>query len=101
MYGIMGSGYASGTLSLNHYFPGFVFQKNAIEGIASSGVPQSSYPVSTFFPSDWASVQFVDFANGSYALAPSSRYKNAGTDDKDIGADIAGLDAATSSVIVH
>jgi hypothetical protein len=43
----------------------------------------------------------VDFAKGNYALAPSSRYKNAGTDGKDIGADIAGLNAATTSVIVH
>ncbi len=36
-YGVMGSGYASGNPSLNHYFPGFVFQKNVIENIASSG----------------------------------------------------------------
>jgi hypothetical protein len=100
-YGVMGSGYASGDPSLNHYFPGFVFSKNVIESIASSGVPQSSYPASTFFPSDWAAVQFVAFANGNYALAPSSPYKNAGTDGKDIGADIAGLNAATASAIVH
>ena len=101
LYGVMGSGYASGNPSLNHYFPGFVFSKNVIESIASSGVPQSSYPAGTFFPSDWAAVQFVAFANGNYALAPSSPYKNAGTDGKDIGADIAGLNAATASAIVH
>ena len=101
MYGVMGSGYASGDPSLNHYFPGFVFQKNVIENIAPSGVPQLSYPVSNLFSSDWAAVQFVDFANGNYGLAPSSPYKNAGTDGKDIGADIAGLNAATASVIVH
>jgi hypothetical protein len=101
MYGVIGSGYAPGISSLNHFFPGFVFQKNVIEGLASGGVPQSSYPVSNLFPSDWAAVKFMNFASGNYALAPSSPYKNAGTDGKDIGADIAGLNAATSSVIAH
>ena len=46
----MGSGYASGISSLDHFFPGFVFEKNVIEGIAPSGVSQSKYPASTFFP---------------------------------------------------
>jgi hypothetical protein len=49
---------------------------------------------------DWAAVKFMDFKNGNYILAPSSPFKNAGTDGKDIGADIAGLNAATISVIV-
>jgi hypothetical protein len=101
LYGVVGPGHASGNPSLNYSFPGFVFQKNVIENIASSGVPQSSYPVNTFFPPDWAAVQFVDFANGNYALAPTSPYKNAGTDGKDIGTDIAGLNAATVSAILH
>jgi hypothetical protein len=101
MYGVMGSGYASGTSSLDHFFPGFVFEKNLIAGIALSGVSQSSYPVGNFFPSDLGAIRFVNFAKGNYALAPSSPYKNAGTDGKDIGADVAGLNAATSSVIVH
>jgi hypothetical protein len=100
-YGVMGSGYASGISSLDHFFPGFVFEKNLIEGIAPSGVSQSKYPASTLFSPDWGAVNFVDFAKGDYALAPSSRYKNAGTDGKDLGADIAGLNAATSSVIAH
>jgi len=101
MYGVKGSGYASGTPSLNYYFPGFVFQKNVIENTASSGVSQSSYPPGNFFTQDWAAVKFVNIANGNYALAPGSPYKNAGTDSKDIGADVAGLNAATSSVIVN
>jgi len=86
---------------LNYYFPGFVFQKNVIENTASSGVSQSSYPPGDFFTQDWAAVKFVNIANGNYALAPGSPYKNAGTDSKDIGADVAGLNAATSSVIVN
>jgi hypothetical protein len=101
MYGVMGSGYASGVSSLDHFFPGFVFEKNLIEGIAPSGVSPSKYPASTLFSPDWAAVQFVNFAKGNYALAPSSPYKNAGTDGKDIGADIAGLNAATASAVAH
>jgi hypothetical protein len=46
-------------------------------------------------------VQFGNFANGNYALGPGSPYKNAGTDGKDIGADVAGLNAAASAVIVN
>ena len=100
MYGVIGTGYASGIPTLDRFFPGFVFQRNVIVNIAPSGVPQSSYPASNFFPSDWAGVQFVDSVNGNYALSPSSQYKNAGTDGKAIGADIAGLNAATSSVVL-
>ena len=98
MYGVKGSGYASGTPSLNYYFPGFVFQKNVIENTAASGVTQSSYPPGNFFMRDWAAVQFVNFANGNYALAPGSPYKNAGTDGKDIGADVDAVLAATKGV---
>ncbi len=100
-YGVMGSGHASGTSSLSYFLPGFVFQKNVIENIAASRVPQSNYPAGTFFPSDWAAVRFVNFAAGNYALAPTSPYRNAGTDGKDIGADIAGLNQATASAIVR
>jgi hypothetical protein len=99
-YGVHGTGSGTGLSSLDKFFPGFVFQKNVIEGLASSGLPQSSYPANNYFPMDWAAVKFMDFKNGNYILAPSSPFKNAGTDGKDIGADIAGLNAATISVIV-
>jgi hypothetical protein len=99
MYGVMGSGYASGNSTLAHFFPGFAFQKNVIEDIAESGLTQSSYPADNFFPADWTALQFVNYASGNYALSPPSQYKNAGTDGKDIGADIAGLNAATSVVV--
>jgi hypothetical protein len=101
MYGVKGAGHASGNPSLTDSFPHFVFQKNVIEDIAGSGIPQSSYPVDTFFPPDWAAVRFVNYAGGNYALAPSSPYKNAGTDGKDIGADIVGIDTATASAIAR
>jgi hypothetical protein len=101
VYGVMGSGYGPGLSSLDHYFPDFVFQKNVIENIAASEMSPSNYPAGTFFPSDWAAVRFVNLAAGNYALAPTSPYRNAGTDDQDIGADITGLNRATASAIVH
>jgi hypothetical protein len=55
-----------------------------------------------FFPSNWKAVGFVDFRNGDggdYRLSPSSRYRKAGTDGKDIGADIDAIAAATKGVI--
>jgi hypothetical protein len=99
-YGVMGSGYGPGNSSLDHYFPDFVFEKDVIEDIAASEMSPSSYPAGIFFPSDWAAVRFVNFAAGNYALAPTSPYRNAGTDGQDIGADITGLNRATASAIV-
>jgi hypothetical protein len=86
---------------LDHYFPDYVFSKNVIENVSASSMPQSAYPGSAFFPSDWAAVRFMNFATGNYALAPTSPYRNAGTDGKDIGADIAGLNLAIASAIVR
>jgi hypothetical protein len=54
-----------------------------------------------FFPKDWKAVGFVDFGNGSggdYHLAPSSHYRNTGSDGKDIGADIDAVASATKGV---
>jgi hypothetical protein len=99
MYGVIGSGYGSGIPTLNHYFPGFVFQKNVLVNTISTGVSASSYPPNTFFPSDWGAARFIDFAHGNYALAPTSPYRNGGTDGKDIGADITSINEATASAI--
>jgi len=63
--------------------------------------PPSSWPTGNYFPSTPAVVQFVNYNNGNggdYELLPSSPYKNMGTDGKDLGADITGLDAALAGV---
>ena len=44
----------------------------------------------------------MDFNNGNggnYQLSPTSPFKNAGTDGKDPGADIDGLQTATAGVL--
>ena len=54
-----------------------------------------------FFPNDWKTVGFVAFRNGDggdYHLSPSSHYRKAGSDGKDIGADVDAVLAATKGV---
>jgi hypothetical protein len=48
-----------------------------------------------------AAVQFVNYNNGiggNYQLLPSSPYKNAGSDGKDLGADIDTILSETAGV---
>ncbi|TLY42810.1 MAG: hypothetical protein E6K59_08050, partial [Nitrospirae bacterium] len=92
--GFIGTGQGEGTSTLNTYFPGYVFAKNVL-----AGATPAIYPKDNFFPPANADVDFVDLAGGDYHLAASSPYKNAGTDGKDIGADVDALNAATACAV--
>jgi len=74
------------------YFPGAVFLKNVMVGATPS-----LYPPNNLFPASLDKVGFVDLAGGNYRLAASSPYKKAGTDGRDIGADIDALPAPATS----
>jgi hypothetical protein len=73
-----------------------------------SGQPNcqnNNYPLAQCWPLDWALVGFVDFAGGNaatdlpgLALGPASPYLAAGTDGLDIGANVAAVLAAISTV---
>ena len=89
-YGAFGSGQGEGNSAFAFYFPGIVCQKNVLLGSTAA-----SYPADNFFPSTMADVGFVDLAGGNLALDAGSPYRAAGTDGKDVGADWAGLQAAT------
>src|SRR5262249_44769576 len=84
------SGYGSGLASLTAYFTSYIFTKNIL-----AGGPSSIYPAGNYFPATLDNVGFVDRAGGNYRLTASSPYKNAGTDSRDIGAD---LDAIQSAI---
>ncbi len=110
LYGAIGSGFGPGIPSLNAFFPGYVFSYNVIENILPSGVPVSAYPPNNFFPVTWTGVRFANQAEGDYRLCQragnpvascpgASRYANSGSDAKDIGVDIAGLNTAIAGVI--
>jgi Carbohydrate binding module (family 6) len=103
--GIIGEARAEGTVSLEAYSPGSssLFQKNVLRDPLRGDQPTDScggmpYPPGNFCPREWSQVQFVNFSGGDYHLAATSPYKNAGTDGKNIGADIDALLAATACV---
>jgi hypothetical protein len=85
---------------LNTCFPGgYTFADNAIiDGTAYYS--SSKWPAANFFPASASTVQFVNFNGGNggdYHLVSGSPYKNAGTDGKDIGADIDAILTATAN----
>ena len=86
--------------SISTCFTTYAFAYNAIVGSPSS-FPPSSWPSGNFFPSTTSAVGFVNYNNGNggdYHLLSSSPYKNAGSDGKDLGADINAIQSATAGV---
>jgi hypothetical protein len=95
-YGVFGSGLGTGTVALETCAPGYEFVANVLAG----GEPDY-YPPGNFMepPNSLDEVGFVDLQGGDYRLAPSSPYKNLGTDGLDLGADYAAVLAATQGVL--
>ncbi len=86
--------------SIENCFTTYTFQTNGLIS-SPSHFPPSKWPTQNLFPATPADVQFVNYNNGNggnYQLQPTSPYKNAGTDGKDLGADIVGLQAALGGV---
>ena len=78
-------------------FDPYVFASNAI--IASpSGSPPAKWPLRNFFPAATSAVRFVNYNGGDYHLTNSSPFKGAGTDGKDLGADVDAIESATTAV---
>ncbi len=85
---------------LNAYLVGggIVTRNALIGGGTNYGNSFPTHP-GNLFPSAFASVGFVDYAGGNYALASGGAYKNGGTDGRDIGVDYAQLSAATANAV--
>ncbi len=76
-------------------FSSYTFASNAI----INSPPTAKWPAKNFFPGSATSVRFVNYKDGNggdYHLQSSSPYKGRGIDNKDLGADIKALEAATS-----
>lgn len=87
-------------LSITRCFAKSSFLKNGLIA-APAQFPPSLWPANNLFPKTVYDVGFTDYNNGNggnYELLPSSPYKKAGTDGKDLGADIAGLKQALATV---
>jgi Putative Ig domain len=78
-------------------FEPYAFANNAIIG-SPANYPPAKWPPRNYFPPDAAAVHFTHYnkaKGGDYRLLPSSPFKHAGTDGKDLGADIDAIEAAT------
>ena len=73
------------------------FLRNAVIGVPSAYAP-SVWPTGNFFVSHPVLTQFVNFTEGNYQLLSTSPYHNAGTDGKDLGADVSTIASETSGV---
>ena len=93
-YGIFGSGAGMGTAGLATYFPNAVVKRNAL-----GGAPAWLYPTDNLYP-DMATftAQFADPSSLDFSLVSGSIFRNAGTDGKNLGADLAALAAAVEGV---
>jgi regulation of enolase protein 1 (concanavalin A-like superfamily) len=89
-YGIDGQKTATGTATLDRFFPGWVFKGNVL-----AGGNASVYPAGNYFPTVAAfQASFVNFTADNYALAAGSPFIGAGTDGLNIGAPIAAVSGA-------
>jgi hypothetical protein len=85
---------------LNACFTTYTFNYNAIVNPRSTEVP-AHWPSGNFFAASDAAVDFVNYNGGNggnYTLQSTSPYYQKGTDGKDLGADIVGLNAALANV---
>ena len=81
---------------LNNCFVPYNFNHNVLIGVPSRW-PASTWPSGNTLMPNGNSVGFVNFNNGNggdYHLANGSSWKGAGSDGKDLGADMTALDAA-------
>ena len=63
------------------------------------GAKEDMYPPGNFFPARIEDVGFVAPNEGDFRLAHASPYRRAGTDGRDVGADIDSLNAAIAGVV--
>jgi len=81
-----------GLKTLDHCFWTYNFEGNVITELDS----MHDYPPNNFNELSIGDVGFSDITNGDYELLATSPYKGAGTDGKDIGADMEAVNHAVS-----
>ncbi|MBL8187206.1 MAG: right-handed parallel beta-helix repeat-containing protein [Acidobacteria bacterium] len=91
-YGVKGDDAGSGNGTIARYFPGAMFIRNIIVG-GSNG----SYPTGNWFPRTFAEVGALE-RDGNLRLTLLKPYLAKGTDEKDIGCDLANLAKSIAGV---
>lgn len=86
LFGIIGTGTASGTPTLDRYFPGAVVQGNAM-----LGDPRAVYPNGNLAPASVDDLGFANPAKDDYSLRASSPLHHRATDGTDVGVDMSAL----------
>jgi hypothetical protein len=93
LYGIFGNGAAGlGTPTINAYFSGTGVTRNVLAG----GDP-SRYPAGNFFPT--VAAFNAEFVSGTYRLRTASPHRHAGTDGKDLGANMTQVELLTNQAL--
>ncbi len=92
--GVTGAGTPDAMATLEFHAPGHVFRGNVIVGDSVG-----AYPGKNSFAGDWKKVKFVNGEGANFCLAPDSKFRKAGTDGKDIGADFDAIEKATAGVV--
>ena len=95
-FGIKGGGTTEGTVSLNHFAPGYLVTNNAIVGSNAQG----AYPANTWWTTSLSGIGFANLSGGDYHLSGSSPYVGKGYDGREIGADIDQVNAQTAHAVV-
>lgn len=86
--------------TMKNCFTSYQFANNGLIA-PPPAFPPSTWPSNNMFPQTVGDVDFTDYNNGNggnYQLLSHSPYKNAGTDGKDLGADIVGLNQELANV---
>lgn len=94
-YGFYGENSGFGGAAINGYWTNMSWNKNLLIG-DDFGL---TYPSGSLFASTVEAVGFTNASASDYRLSTSSLYRNAGTDGKDIGADVNSINMLTSSVV--
>ncbi len=77
----------------------FTIKANALVGaLEQYWDAETKYPSGNFFPRRYEDVGFVDYRGGNYRLAANSPFRGKGVGGKDVGADIAAIEAASVGV---
>ena len=82
-YGILGTGKGVGIEAIKTFFPDGIITRN----VFADNVERYAYPAGNEFPSarDFEA-QFADYSRGNFALKPTSKWRSAGSDGRDLGA---------------